>query len=154
MLNGEHKPKFPLKYKWQSTMMFRAKHLITLNHKHKCCIMFWGEAGGSTVGCCPSVRPFVDGGVGGGGWGSQRGGEVNQVIYQRNVWRETVEPGNRRVGKMRMWKGWRRWRGLYKSRWREIREKREPVWCRWGRRGAGVALKNRATGCVCVCVCT
>lgn len=40
------------------------------------------------MGCCLSIRPFVDGGVE-GGLGSKRGGEVNQVIYQRNVWRET-----------------------------------------------------------------
>lgn len=34
-----------------------------------------------------------------------------------------VEPRNRR-GRARMWKGWKRWRGLYKSRWKEIKEKR------------------------------
>lgn len=61
-----------------------------------------------------------------GGGRSARGGEANQVIYQKDVW-----------GGLQNWKedGWGRgkgrgrWRGLYKSTWRENQEE-----------GAGVAV--------------
>ncbi len=70
--------------------------------------------------------------------GSKVGGKIHQVIHQEDVWPEMVELRNRR-GRMRVWKDWKRWRGLYKSRWKEIKEKgslsglawrrEELVWC-------------------------
>lgn len=70
--------------------------------------------------------------------GSNEGGEIHKVIHQGDVWLAMVELRNRR-GRMRVWKDWKRWRGLYKSRWKEIKEKgsqsglawrrEELVWC-------------------------
>lgn len=60
-------------------------------------LCYRGKTGQSQCELPPKVLPSVH-------MCSKEGGEINQVIYQRDVWREMVEPRNRR-GRMGMGKG-------------------------------------------------
>lgn len=137
-------PTFPFKYKQQSTIAlserFNSVTSKPLTGNHSCMLEKKGR-----VSC--HLRYFL-------ALKREKGNKSsNASRYQRDPWSDMVELKSGR-GRMRVWKDWKRWRGLYKSRWKEIKERGKPVWSPSLSWRVGLLLNNRAIDCVsCLSVC-